>query len=119
MSEKKHLISAQRLLEGDTVYFTGSGWSTRFTDAALHDKAGIRQALEAAEADVKANLVVGPEVVDVMIDNGVLRPVRTREAVRAIGPTVRTEQGAAKLYEPTQEQWQTGADAPADEQPAG
>lgn len=105
MSEKKQLVSAQLLIEGDIVYFTGSGWSHAFIDAALYDKAEIAAAEARATEDVANNLVVGIEIVDVTIENGVLKPVRTREAVRAIGPTVRTEEGAQKLYEPTEKSW--------------
>ena len=107
--EKKLIMSAQRLLEGDTVYFTGADWSLRFLDARLYDKASISDAQARADADVKANLVISLEVVDVTVEDGVIKPVRTREAVRAIGPTVGTETGSTKLYEPTAQSWKLEA----------
>ena len=107
--EKKLIMSAQRLLEGDIVYFTGETWSLKFIDGKLYDKTTISEAEARAAADVRANIVIGLEVVDVTVENGILRPVRTREAVRATGPTVGTETGSKKLYEPTAQSWKIGA----------
>jgi hypothetical protein len=105
MSEKRTIISSNRLVEGDIVYFTGLSWTSSFAEAALYDKASLPDAERQAGLSVSSNLVVGLELVEVIYDNGVVTPVRTREVVRAIGPTVATESGAKKLYDPTAQNW--------------
>lgn len=106
MSEKRTIISANRLLEGDIVYFTGEGWSTSFAESYLYAASELKAGEALAQKDVVKNLIVGTELVEVMVDGGLVTPVRTREVVRAVGPTVGTEKGSTKLYDPTVQNWQ-------------
>ena len=60
--------------------------------AADDDRANALLAL--AEADVaERNVVMDPYLIDVEEEGGSLRPTKYREAIRALGPTVRQDLG--------------------------
>jgi hypothetical protein len=48
-------------------------------------------ALGHAQADVRANRVMGLYLVEVSRQSGHVRPVHIRERIRALGPTVRAD----------------------------
>lgn len=89
------VVIANRLRDGRVV-FLGSDhvWVER-----------VEQCPPAADADAAATLlslgeqaeteqvVVGAELIEVADRGGVLTPVKMREAIRAKGPTVRTDLG--------------------------
>ena len=91
----EQIITANTLREGAVVYLTrDEGWS--------HDPAKAWTATTAEDADrlagfanlaEAANVVVGVELIPVEREGGLLRPVRNREQIRALGPTVRTDLG--------------------------
>ncbi len=84
-----HSIIANRLTDGLVVFFVEPG---RWTDAV--DQAGVfepgeqaDQQLELARADETACLVIDPNLIDVEVADGRVRPTAIREAIRAFGPT--------------------------------
>ena len=92
-------IIANRLTDGLVVFFIAPG---RWTDSV--DEAGVFEAgetadqqLELARADEAACLVIDPNLIDVEVSGGQVRPTAIREAIRAFGPTpeARTDTEAA------------------------
>ena len=91
----QQVITANRLRDG-VVVFVGPGrqWVERLPDAAVFTALdAATEALQAAQQDEAANLVLDVYAVDVADQHGVLRPVKLREAIRAQGPTVHPEHG--------------------------
>ena len=88
------IVTANRLSDGLVVYLNGAGWSERIDDArvarAEEDAAVL---LAQAEAPGQALRVVDPYLIEVTRDGAVSRPVSNREAIRALGPTVRPDLG--------------------------
>ncbi len=77
------VLTANDLLTGTVVFWTGSAWSTDPATACIFaDPASQQAALGDAEAD--AGRVVGAYLADV--DEG--RLVRLRERIRTTGPTI-------------------------------
>ncbi len=82
-------IIANRLTDGLVVFYIEPG---RWTDSV--DQAGVfesgetaDQQLELARADETACLVIDPNLIDVEVADGHVRPTAIREAIRAFGPT--------------------------------
>ncbi len=85
------VVTANRLSEGRVVYLDGNGdWSTSLGDAACAADDAASDALGAqAERSVRAGRVVGPYLIDVIVADGAIHPLGTREMIRAAGgPTV-------------------------------
>ena len=97
------MLTANRLVDGDVVYWRGGGWVEALSDAEIFSaKADAETALAAAQAFVAGNVVVNPYLFDVREERGDFTPVKEREIVRAQGPSVRTDLGkqAASLSPP-------------------
>ncbi len=80
-------LTANRLIDGEVVFWKDGAWVERFADAQLFaddDAAG-----EVAEAHGKnqPTVVVEPYLVDLMEVGEVWAPVSYRERIRALGPT--------------------------------
>ena len=88
------IVTANRLRDGLVVYLNGAGWSERIDDArvarAEEDAAAL---LARAEGPGQAVRVVDPYLIEVTREEAVPRPVSRREAIRALGPTVRPDLG--------------------------
>lgn len=88
-------ITANRLRDG-TVVFLGanSGWVEQLAEAALFEGAEADAALAAAKAQAERDQFgVDVYAFDVTVTDGERLPVKTRERIRALGPTVRTDLG--------------------------
>ena len=79
-------LTANRLIDGEVVFWKGGQWVERFADAELFDDAS---AAEAAEAHGKnqPTVVVEPYLIDLTDIEGIWAPVSYRERIRALGPT--------------------------------
>lgn len=90
------IVTANDLLGGAVVYFTGGGrWSDKPADAltTADESAGAALLEQAAH---HSGDVVGPYLVDVTLDaRGVPEPVHIRERIRVTGPTVARQHRAA------------------------
>jgi sulfite reductase (NADPH) hemoprotein beta-component len=87
---KPVVVTANDLIEGDSVFLGACGWvrDIRMARVALSgDEAGV---LETAGFEGEAgNVVVGPYLIEVSLATGVPVPVLRREQIRASGvPTI-------------------------------
>ncbi|WP_293863547.1 DUF2849 domain-containing protein [uncultured Alsobacter sp.] len=83
------VISANDAGDGRTVYRTAdSRWTRDIAEARIEtSQAGAEALLAICTAD-SAVRVVDPYLVEVVIQDGHVRPVRYRELIRVEGPTV-------------------------------
>ena len=95
-----HIISANRLADGLVVFLSGIGrWSEAIAAAEVFaNDAAVDKALEIALADTRANRVVDPYAVEVVVPASGKDPVptRLRERIRGSGPT--TGNSLARLH---------------------
>ena len=85
-------LTANRLADGEVVFWTGETWSERFADAVLYEDNEIAEAAE-ARAKTQITLLVEPYLIDVVPVEGGVAPVSYRERLRALGPTNRHDHG--------------------------
>ncbi len=86
-----HVITANRLHDGVSVWFAETGWAEHVGAATAFEDAALDAALRAAKpADVEAH-VVDVRTVEVTREAGGLTPVAHREQIRASGPSVRAD----------------------------
>ena len=80
-------ITANRLLDGEVVFWKSGQWVEAFGDAQLFDNDD--QAVEAAVATGKSQPTVVVDVypIDLTPSEGHWAPVSYRERIRALGPT--------------------------------
>jgi len=81
-------LTANRLDDGSAVYWDGSGWTTDIAVAALLGEEAQAMLDMAVRAET---VVVGPYLLDMTAPGVPDKRVKSREAIRANGPTVRTE----------------------------
>jgi hypothetical protein len=79
-------ITANRLLDGEVVFWKSGQWIDRFGEAELFD---ADEPVEAAVAIGKSqpNVVVDVYPIDLTESEGLWAPVSYRERIRALGPT--------------------------------
>lgn len=84
------VLTANRLTDGISVWLDAGGhWVESLQDALIaRDEAAVAALEATGKSDFAANKVVDVNVVDIEEVDGVLRPLRMRERVRAEGPTV-------------------------------
>ncbi|MFN3888941.1 MAG: DUF2849 domain-containing protein [Beijerinckiaceae bacterium] len=94
-----HVISANRLADGAVVYLGPDGWVESLASSQVFpDAASAEKTLEdRGKRDAARNLIVEPGVVAVRVAHGRLQPAHMREAIRANGPTVRTDLGKQSI----------------------
>jgi hypothetical protein len=80
-------LTANRLTDGEVVFWQAGQWVESFGDADLFDDDD--PAGEAAEAHGKnqPTVVVEPYLIDLVESEGLWAPVSYRERIRALGPT--------------------------------
>jgi hypothetical protein len=94
MAQTDQILTANRLRDGEVVYWAGGRWVSELAEAEVFaDKAAAEEALKAAGEAVRGRVVVNPYLFDVRREAGVLRPVKEREVIRAAGPSVRRDLG--------------------------
>jgi Protein of unknown function (DUF2849) len=89
------VLTANRLIDGEAVWFsTDRRWSETLADAETVNDAAGEASLEAiGKAAYDNNEVVDVNLIDVTLVDGVIRPNRLREQIRAAGPTNRNDLG--------------------------
>jgi hypothetical protein len=87
------MIIANRLSDGLVVFLAaGEGWVEKIDSGlVIDDSVEAERLLAVAKRHETRNVVVEPALIDVEQRDGRLRPVAIREAIRAFGPTVRTD----------------------------
>ncbi|HTW34597.1 MAG TPA: DUF2849 domain-containing protein [Rhizomicrobium sp.] len=94
MSQADQILTANRLRDGEVVYWSRGQWVTALDAAEVfQDDATAKAALKGADASVQDRTVVNPYLFEVRVEAGVLRPVKEREIIRAAGPSVRLDLG--------------------------
>jgi hypothetical protein len=95
-------LTANRLSDGEVVFWNRGRWVERFADAELFDEDRTDAAVEdrtdaavAAEGHAKTEVtvVVEPYLIDLIPSEGHWAPLSFRERVRALGPTNKLEHG--------------------------
>jgi len=85
-------LTANRLTDGEVVFWGQDRWVERFPDARLFDdEAAAEPVLAAARA--QPTVIIDPYLIDVRLDGEAPVPVAFRERVRALGPTIHPEMG--------------------------
>jgi hypothetical protein len=89
------ILAANRLRDGEAVWFsTERGWVRRIAEAEIAlDKEAEERLAAAGQAGKRDNEIVDPELIDIEIVEGSVRPIRLRERIRAAGPTIRPDLG--------------------------
>jgi Protein of unknown function (DUF2849) len=87
------MIIANRLVDGVVVFLAPrDDWSTAIADGAvIGDDAEAQRLLGIAKQHEARCLVIDPTLIAVTVENGQPKPTEIREAIRAFGPTVRTD----------------------------
>lgn len=87
------MIIANRLRDGLVVFLAaGDRWETAIAAGALIDSdAEVASLLAVAKRHEGEGQVVDPQPIEVVVEGGKRRPTAIREAIRAFGPTVRTD----------------------------
>ncbi len=88
------MIIANRLIDGRVVFMDAdAAWVDSIEEGILLETAADNDRLMGlAMRDVEDCVIVDPYLIDVVMDDGKRRPVEAREAIRAFGPSVRTDQ---------------------------
>jgi hypothetical protein len=89
----QQMIIANRLGDGFVVFLAPNHeWVTSIGDGAVFaGGAPAEQAMEAARRHEVDCLIVEPALIEVTVRDGQVRPTAIREAIRAFGPTIRTD----------------------------
>jgi Protein of unknown function (DUF2849) len=89
------VLTANRLSVGEVVYWNAAkGWVTYLSDAeVLPDERAEAVLKDAGARGVHERQVVNPYLFDVRVDGSKVVPVKTREAIRAAGPSARRDLG--------------------------
>jgi hypothetical protein len=85
-------LTANRLLDGEVVFWKAGNWVERFSDAEVFTESNPGDdAVEAAKTQV--TVIVEPYLIDLTDASGHLAPVSYRERLRALGPTNEPDHG--------------------------
>jgi hypothetical protein len=85
-------LTANRLTDGEVVFWKHGRWLERFADAELFDDEAVAEAAE-ARAKTQVTVLVEPYLIDVADVEGGAAPVSYRERLRALGPTNKPDHG--------------------------
>ena len=89
------VLTANRLSIGEVVYWNAAkGWVQHLHDAeVLPDDKADDVLKSAGTRSVQERQVVGVYLFEVRVQDGSIVPVKTREAIRAAGPSARRDLG--------------------------
>jgi hypothetical protein len=88
------MIIASRLVDGRVVFMGADArWAESIEDGVLlSTDEETAQLMSAAEQAIERCEIVDAYPIEVVVENGERRPVEVREAIRAFGPSVRSDQ---------------------------
>ena len=88
------ILTANRLRTGDVLYWKAGLWTESLADADIFtDDTTAEAALAGAQGSVAANQVVSAYLFDVRQTKTGPVPVKEREIIRSLGPSVRPDTG--------------------------
>lgn len=79
-------LTANRLADGEVVFWNAGVWLERFSEAQLFDD-GVEAETAEASAKSQPTVVVDPYLIDLVEAEGLWAPTSYRERLRALGPT--------------------------------
>lgn len=79
-------LTANRLTDGDVVFWNQGRWVERFADAELFADAAPAEVAEAS-GRAEVTVVVDAYLIDLIESGGLWAPLSYRERIRALGPT--------------------------------
>ena len=85
-------LTANRLIDGEVVFWSGEAWVPAFSRARLFDADAEALAAEAL-ARTEVTRVIDPYLIEVAPMAGRHAPVSFRERIRALGPSNRPDHG--------------------------
>jgi hypothetical protein len=85
-------LTANRLADGETVFWNKGRWVERFAEAQLFDGQDEAESAEAAAKSLQT-VVVDPYLIDVIEAGKVWAPLSYRERIRCLGPTNHPQHG--------------------------
>ena len=93
---RPQMLTANDLKQGDVLYWKTDGWVKAFDQGDVFaDPAAANSALVHAQAFVTGNRVIAPYLFEVVRQtNGSIRPVKEREIIRSLGPSIEPDTGA-------------------------
>lgn len=89
-------LTANRLTDGEAVFWNRGDWVVRFRDAELIDDDARAEEAE-AKAKSALTVVVDPYLIDVIESEGLWAPLSFRERIRALGPSNHPQHGKQAL----------------------
>ncbi len=89
-------LTANRLIDGDVVFWAHGRWVDRFGEAELFTAEDAAGAAE-AQAKTQTTLVIDPYLIAVAAAEDGYAPVAYRERLRALGPTNTPDHGKQAL----------------------
>jgi hypothetical protein len=87
------MIIANRLRDGAVVFLApNEGWELAIgAGTVIDNEADAARLMSVAKQHEDACQVIDPQLIDIEVKDGKPRPTAIREAIRAFGPTVRTD----------------------------
>lgn len=85
-------LTANRLIDGEVVFWKDGAWVEQFGDAQLFDDPAEAEAAE-AHGKSQPTVVVDAYLIDLTDSQGLWAPVSYRERIRALGPTNHVDHG--------------------------
>ena len=93
------ILTANQLRSGEVLYWKAGGWVESLAEAQIFtDEAAAEAALARAQTSVTGNRVVTPYLFEVRQDKSGIRPVKEREIIRSLGPSIRPDTGKQALH---------------------
>ena len=91
----QQMLIANALKDGLVVFLAERGrWVNAIADGALAlDADQAKRLLDAAQQAEQRNEIIGPELIEIKVQDGLRQPLDIREAIRANGPIVRGHPG--------------------------
>ena len=85
-------LTANRLADGEAVFWKNGRWVERFADAQLFEGQDEAESAEAS-AKTEQTVVVDPYLIDVISAGETWAPLSYRERIRCLGPTNHPQHG--------------------------
>jgi hypothetical protein len=93
------ILTANQLRSGEVLYWKTGRWVESLVEAEIFtDEAAAEAALAQAQISVTANRVVTPYLFEIRQDKGGVHPVKEREIIRSLGPSIRSDTGKQALH---------------------
>ena len=94
------ILTANQLRSGEVLYWRVDGWVESLAEAQIFaDEVAAEAALAQAQISVTGNRVVTPYLFDVRQDKSGVHPVKEREIIRSLGPSIRPNTGKQSVPE--------------------